>query len=75
MQTTEPTIELLGFSEAAAGSFDGGESIDANEMKLYWRVVGCADRVEGVGYKFNASEKFRFERDASQKMLCFWEGD
>ena len=53
LQTTAPTIELLGFSNAGPSSFDGGSSINSNELKLYWRVVGCSDRVEGAGFKFD----------------------
>ena len=66
---------MLGFSEAAPGSFDGGTAIGQNELRLYWRVIGCADAVEGIGYKFDQFDRFRYERVPSEKMLCFWEGD
>ena len=45
IQTTSPAIELMGFSESAIGNFDGGSVIAMNEIKLYWRVLGCADSI------------------------------
>lgn len=72
-----PHIELLGYTKGAAGTIDGGSATNVNEIKLYWRVVGCAHRIDGFGYKVgtDATEKYRYQRSQQNKLLCFWEGD
>ena len=43
LQSVNPTIELLGYARANAGTYDGGNQISSGMFKLYWRVVGCAN--------------------------------
>lgn len=74
-QAASPHIELLGYTKGGAETIDGGASTSFNEMKLYWRVVGCAHRINGFGYKIGSDEKYRYQRSSQNKLICFWEGD
>ena len=59
-QSSQPFIELLGYAEGGQGTVDGGSDTTLNEVKLYWRVVGCVNRIYGFGYKIGATEKYRY---------------
>ena len=42
---------------------------------MYWRVVGCAQRINGFGYKTSEFVRFKYPSSARNYDLCFWEGD
>ena len=66
---------MLGFARANAGTFDGGEDISTGMIKLYWRVVGCANSITGIGFQLNIGERYAYRDIIRDEILCFLEGD
>lgn len=75
LQGINPTIEVLGFSRGNLGTYDGTGGIKAGEVRIYWRVVGCADKVAGHGFRLDLDERYIYKADKSEQILCFQEGD
>ena len=75
LQATQPVVELLGYAEGGKQTNDGTLPSPSSELTLYWRVIGCAQRINGLGYKVNDDKKYRYNTSLKNQLLCFWEGD